>query len=486
LKSGARKNPAYLGEYALGLTAQPFHVEWGDAMREHHRLLEFAPVEHGKSTQFSVLAPMHDLGHHPNWNLGIFSRAATMSEQWLGQVKANIEHNPLIHVVYPELRREDRAGWPKAWLQDRIIIRRTAAAIFTDKDFSIQARGIMAKILGTRLDGATIDDVLGPDNTMTETMRVNVWNWFVGVLIGRVKEHGFIRIVGTAWHELDMAHKIEKTLSKATGGPYHVARYQAGAHPCVWTERWSERRLLDRRQELGEVEYNRQMLNIALGETTGFFNIAKVRRCQELCDDPPGWWGGLDEEGRKQFRWITAGVDLGMSKKEGSAETAIVVLGMGRDRLKHVIHVRAGIWMGLALFEQLADVYLLFGVKEFLVETNAAQAQIASFFRDHKVLAMLGLTIDQIRGLRVFGQYTTGQNRDDVRWGIRGMSPEIESEIWRLPQHQPQLEQLVDGMRRYTPWDTPDHRLIALWLASVRMKGRGTPIALEIDSRRIR
>lgn len=461
-------------------------MEWGDLCQDNHRLLIFAPVEHGKSTQITVLNTLRDLGKHPAWSLLLVSGTSRQAEGWLSQIKTNISWNDRLHEVYPNLVPEDRPGRRKAWLIDRIIVRRPPGHQFTEKDYSVQAIGFGGKILGARLDGATLDDVLDDQNTMTPTQREAVWRWFTAVLVGRVKKHGYIRIIGTAWHEDDMAHRIKKRLSRASGGPYHVARYQAGAHPCVWPEAWDEERLRQRRLEVGDVEYNRQMLNIPLGETSEFFSIPKVRRCQELCEDPPGWWAGLDEGGRKAFRWISMGVDLGMSEKQGSAETAILVAGIDSDNVKHILHIRAGLWVGLPVIQQIVEAYKLFGCRDVLVESNAAQLHIAQLLRSPTILESIGLTREEVRGVRVYAQYTTGKNRDDTRWGIRGMAPEFEAEQWRMPKHQPQVEELIDGMTRYTPWDKPDHRLIACWLASVRLKGRGTPLQLGVESRRLR
>lgn len=510
----ARRHPAYLGEYALGLEPQPFHIEWHNLCRAHKRLILFAPIEHGKSTQMSVLGPLDLLGRNPDLKLGIFSQSAGQAKKWLSLIKVNIESNPRIAAVFPErtychicdlfqpgkppgscpecgnpwelgaetipaLAREDRRGWPKAWLQDRILVRRTEAAALREKDYSIQAVGLGGRILGTRLDGAILDDCLGPENTTTQAQRQRVKDWFLQQLVGRIEEGGFIWIIGTAWHEEDLAHHLEREL----GDVFTVKRYRAGTEECSWPDRWPKERLEARRRELGELEYDRQMRNVPLGEASQFFATSAggaVRKCQELCKDPAEWWAGIERsDARKRFFSIGAGIDLGMSEYKGSPRTAIGVVGLCRERHRHLLHMRSGVWMGAELLRQVADVWHAFHPRGFLFETNAAQMQVAQMMRDREILKALGLSKEDIRGLRVFGQYTTQHNRGHIRWGIRGLAPEFEGFEWRLPGGRDEIEALIDEMRAYTPWDHPGDRLVALWLASLRLKGRGRPLPLK-------
>ena len=476
-KAMAYSHPAYLGEYILDLEPQRFHEEWHDLCEEHQRLVLFAPREHGKSTQLSVIRPIWLLGRQPDLRLAIISSTLLQSRKWLSMIKTNIEFNQRLRRVFPNLKREDRKGWPRGWYSDAIIVQRSSKAAMEEKDYSIQAMGIMGRLLGTRLDGAILDDVLDPHNTMTETGRQKTWDWIFSVLVGSIVEGGFIWCIGTAWHEEDAYHRIERELGKI----YRVARYQAGVEPCIWPAQWPEERLQKRREELRELEYNRQMLNIAIGEATQFFPIPKVRRCQELCSDPKTWWHMLRPEDQKQFRWITAGVDLGMSDIRGSHESSIFVLGIDGEQRRHVIHIRSGLWLGTDLLRQIIEVYRLYGVREVLMETNAAQLHVATMMRDNDVLKALGVKTHEISGLRVFGQYTTG-NRNDIKWGIRGMGPEFDAEEWRIPRGQPEVEAWVDELRKYTPWDHPGDRLIACWLAFVKMKGRGKELPLRFHS----
>jgi hypothetical protein len=503
----ARKHPLYLAEFVYGLKARKFDREWHDNCLGQKRAIIEAPTEHGKTTQLSVVAGTWLIGDNPDRRLLLISNAADQAKQRLGQIKTVIEHSWKLAMVFPDretergfvpgLRREQRRGWPAAWLQDRIVVERSPRAALLQKEYSIQSIGQRGRFLGARIDGAILDDVLDNDNTTSPKLRASIIDWYKNVLVGRITRHGFIWIIGTAWNELDLVQWLKRTQSKAAGGQYNVKTYKAGVEPCIWLEEWPPERLAERRREIGTLAYNRTMLNVALGESSEFIPMGKVRECQRLCTDPPGWFHRLNELDREQFHWITAGVDLGMSRTQGNAETAIVVLGHHKDGLRHLIHCRSGLWLGTPILVQMLIVQHLFGVNEWLFETNAAQAHVAEMATDRKIMEALCREDDELKALgiepelggrlRMFGQHT-GRNRNDERWGIRGLGPEFEALKLRVPGSQdqpevlPAVEQLLDGLSTYSPFEHPADLVVALWLAHLRMGGRGESLGLGVRS----
>lgn len=456
-------------------------MEWHDHCSEAERLVLFAPTEHGKSTQLSVIRPIWELGHNVDLRMAIISMTMNQSLKWLSLIKTNIERNPKLRYLFPDLMPEDRKGYPKAWLSDKIIVKRTERAAFTEKDYSIQALGVMGKILGARLNKVILDDLLGFENTFTAAGRQKIIDWFLSTIPGRMEEGGSIWLIGTAWHESDLAHHLAEEFANV----YRVVKYEAGLEPCIWEEQWPTQRLDARAEELGELEYKRQMLNKPFGASTNFFNKEAFDQCQRLCDDPRDWWVGAYPEG--VFRWIVAGVDLGMSRKEGSAESSITVVGLDDRLLKHLIALRTGLWMGGELLRVLVQIMVTFGVREFLFETNAAQAHVAEMMNDREIVGALAerMQIDPavIRRMRVFGQFTTEHNRGHMKWGIQSMSPELEASKWRIPRNRPEMDKLRKQLRDWTPWDHPGDTVISTWLASIRLRGRGVKLPLKAESR---
>jgi hypothetical protein len=328
-----------MGEYCLGLQAQPFHLEWQDLADQHPNLILYAPMDHGKSTALSVLRPLWLLGNNPDLRLALISDTASQSQKWLGQIKTNILHNDRLHQVFPNLR----PGTDGPWHQNAIVVERSAAARLAEKDYSIQSLGVGGALLGARLDGAILDDVITPENVQTEHGRRATIDWFLQTVVGRIVQGGFILIIGTAWHELDLPH----WLAKERPGEFHVAIYQANVEPCTWPERWPPERLEARAILLGDVEFSRQMLNIPLGEATNYFKLDGVNWCRDACSDPDSWWVGMYRQrqngGRGPFLWSSAGVDLGASRASTASRTAIAVVGLAMDgKTKHLLHMRSG------------------------------------------------------------------------------------------------------------------------------------------------
>lgn len=466
----ARSSPVHLGDFALGLRPAPIHREWHDKCDRYDRLILKAPVEHGKSTQLTVARVLWELGQNPDLRVAIISSTMGQSCKWLSKIKINITNNPRLRMVFPNLRRENRPGYQRAWYENAILVERSEAAALIEKDYSVQATGAMGNILGSRLDLVVMDDVLDFENTLSATQRQKVYDWFHSVLLGRLVEYGRLWIIGTAWHEDDTVHRLGREKPHI----YHVAHYEAGVAPCLWPERWSPERLAKQRDILGEVEYNRQMRNIPLGAATGFFPVDHVKRCQELCVDPVGWWWG--DYLPTDFLWMTAGVDLGGSST--GAPSAIAVAGTGaEDQHKHLVHLRSGFWIGGALLREMVDVNRQHHINEWMVESNATQLHIAAMLADKDILQAIGATPEEAANINVYAQFTTEYNKNHVKWGVRGLAPEFQGEKWRIPKDEMgEVEKLIGEMRAYTPEGHTGDRLIALWLANCRLQGAGIPL----------
>jgi len=473
----ARSNAAYLGDQILDLHPTDFHVEWQRLCSDHRRLILFGPIEHGKTQQLSVLRPIWELGQNPNLRIALISETSTQSVKWLSRIKANIESNARLRAIYPRLQPAIRRNRFEHWHENSILVQRDRYFSLREKDFSIEALGVGGAIMGSRFDIAILDDTVTRRNGLTAAGRENIYDWLKEVLLGRITEDGSVWITNNAWHIDDMPHRLERD----EPGVWTSRRYAAGEANCRWPERWSEERLRAKREELGDVEFARQLQNMALSDSTGLLPYESARDCQRLCQDPDAWWSG--DYPQDQFRWVTAGLDLGASETKGSNLTAIAVAGDHRAGTKHLLHMRSGQWMGKALLEQIVQVQRSMKPREWLVETNAAQAHIASLAADPALLQAVGATPEEARSIRVFGQYTgAAAKRGEEHWAIRGMGKDLDARRWRFPRRR-EVEELIGDIRRYSLVDHTGDRLIALWLADCRLKGLGSAIHFQATSR---
>src|SRR6187431_420469 len=474
----ARENAAYLGAYTLGLVPTRFHVEWQELCSAYDRLILFGPIDHGKSQQLSVLRPLWELGENPNQSIALISETATMAVKWLGRIKANIESNPYLQEVYPKLQPSVRRGRWEHWHHNSILVEWDQYFSWREKDFSIEALGVGGAMMGARFDIALLDDCITRRNALTPGGRANVRGWIKDTLLGRMKPGGRVWMTNNAWHVDDAGHVFEREESEV----WKVVRYAAGEGVCVWPERWPQARLEAKLLELGELEYARQLLNIALSDSTGLLPLEAARDCQAKCDDPPGWWGG--EHSSEDFRYVVAGLDLGGTDKVTGSPSAVAVVGIGkRDNLKHLAHMRTGNWLGIELLRQIVDVQRAHRPREWVVETNAVQLHLASMIRDPELMRAAGATQEEARSIRVFGQYTTAQAKTEATWGIRGMGNDLDARRWRFPQGQREVAELLRSIGSYSLASHTGDRLIALWLADLRLRGYAGIFALKATSR---
>jgi hypothetical protein len=461
----ARESPADFGWYILGLEPKPFHREWQRHFSEHANLILWAPVHHGKSTCLTVLRTIWELGREPDLRILLLSKTEEKAKKWLAQIQANIEHNKKLHDVFPDLLRERRLGYSQSWSSTSAIIQRRQP--LGEKEYSVEVGGLYSDIAGSHYDLIVLDDLLDFVNTRTVGERDKSYDWITATVIGRLSpKGGRIWGIGTAQHEQDAYHRLVKESG------FFGVKYQAGVAPCLWPEVWSVEKLQAFLAIVQQLEYDRQMLNIPFGEQTGWFPVLAARKCQELCTDPESWWYARPPG---DLLFVVAGMDLGASRQKGSALSAIFVAGVDREGLRHALHIRSGLWVGIELFKEFIAVQRAFEPDEWCVESNAAQLHVAEMMADPAIQAAVGATPSECGRISVYALYTTPQ-LEDTHWGIRAAGGRMQSLQWRIPKGQTEVEHWFADLKRYSPAEHPGDRLKAFHMADARLEGAGEPI----------
>ena len=322
-RSRATTRP-FWGSSSLTAIRPPVHLEWQDLADQHPHLVIIAPVEHGKSEQFSLIRPLYELGRDPDLRIALVGETESPGKKWLSKIKWNIAGNRRLRQIYPGLRPGIREGRRELWQEKAILVQRSEMASRREKDPSIQAVGIGGQIIGARLDRIYIDDMITLRNALTETGRDGTENPGSSARSsGACSAHGRLVIVNNPWHDLDLLHKLEREF----GHVYKVVRYVAGMPECAvpW---WTEERLAAKRETMPAIDYARQFLCVPFTDTTGLLPIDSIRRCQDLWADPESWWGGGSGDA---MRFTTAGVDLGGTDAATGSLSAIAVVGIGQD-----------------------------------------------------------------------------------------------------------------------------------------------------------
>ncbi len=430
----ARRDFAAFVQHVFGFSLAEHHRRWCGAVDRDARVLIFAPIEHGKTSIVSIAFPLFVLGRNPDARIAIISETSTQATRILAAVREHIRRNERLRAVFPKLK--PAGGFRTKWSDSAILVDRPS----TGKDPSIVALGVLGPLLGARLDVAILDDVLSFESTFTSAQREKTIGWFRSTLVGRIVGGGKILVAGTAWHREDLLHAI------AASGEYVTLR-DAAIKPDgtpLWPERWPLERLEQRRREIGELEFSRQLLVQAIADGDSrfraewiehAFTLARAEGCV-LVDSYAEPW--------KTF----TGVDLAVGTTSKHDETAIFTIALMPDGRRRVLALDAGRWTAPEIVERIRSAHARYR-SMVRVETNGAQDYVRQF------LAGAGVPVEA---------HATGRNRNDPAFGIESLAVELEQGLWIVPDAAA-TRAWARELMVYSPSHHPGDRLIASWLA---------------------
>jgi hypothetical protein len=420
--------------YVFGFDLGDHHRRWVKAIDDHDRIVVLAPVEHGKSTILSIAYPLFLLGVNPDARIALISETQTQASRFLSAIREHIARNDRLHEVFPKLRPAD--GNRSKWSDTAIVVERAK----TSKDPSIVALGVLGPLLGARLDLAILDDVLSFESTFTSAQREKTVAWFRSTLVGRVVEGGRVIVAGTAWHREDLLHTLEAS------GEYVTLlnpAIKSNGRP-LWPERWSLERLEQRRREIGEIEFARQLMVEAIADGDSRFKGEWLEHAFGLAK-AQGWtlvghYAGPD-------RTFT-GVDLGVGTTSRHDESAIFTIALLADGRRRVLALEAGRWTAPEIMSRIKATHTRYR-STVRVETNGAQDYLRQF------LAAERIPVES---------HTTGRNRSDPAFGIESLAVELEQARWVVPD-APATRAWARELITYSPRSHTGDRVIASWLA---------------------
>jgi hypothetical protein len=424
-------------ETGKGIDMAPVHMAWHTLADEYNRLLIWAHVESGKTQQMAVARTLWDLGHNHNLRTAIVSNTKGQSVKIARAIKSYIESSDNLHAVFPDLLPG------KPWGEQQFSVRRKTHA----KDPSVQCAGVHGNILGSRIDRLVLDDILDYENTRTAHARNDLKHWYKSTLGGRLTASSSIRSIGTAWHPEDLLHEFAKSrLWKA----YVYPVVDANGNPR-WPERWTPQRISDKLEELGPVEFSRQMLCQARDDASATFKREWIERCLVL------------GEGRTMATALSVlprgystytGVDLAVQKHDAADYTVFFTIAVDPFGNRHVLEIDSGRWSGPEIVLKIQSCHRRFQ-SIVIVENNAAQDFILQFSR--------GASAVPVRA------FTTGRNKAHPAHGVQSISTEMYNGKWFIPNMDgamsPEVSAWIDEMLYYDPAGHTGDRLMASWFA---------------------
>jgi hypothetical protein len=439
------------------------HRQWQKHVWDHDRCVIWFPIEHGKTTQ-AKMTLCRLLGMHPDRQYAYISSKDKQARKVLGSVKREIESNTRLQMCYPDLKPQISAisKAREEWGNTSIRVDGCPPGA---KDASLTAFGVDGQILGSRLHGAILDNVLDKKNTRSQDLREWIHEIIQDEIIGRVMKGGFLWVLDTAWFADDALHQLAK--KERWFSIKFDAEVGEVEGETLWPEQWPEARLAETKAELGPTAYDRQFRNMPLSESQDWFKREFWDASYGRCTVVEEWHEGdlVPEE-------LVTGIDLATRKGESHDLTAFATMST-RGHRRQLLNMQSDHMEGTAILRRIAFIYrtlhrpvsLAGGYARFVVEDNAAQVYIVQMLRDAEMLSAIGLTTDEAADINVTGRTTTSKRRD-AELGVQGLVSAIEMGRWDFAPCQ-EVRNLREEMKVWSP--EANHygdRLMALWIGA--------------------
>jgi predicted phage terminase large subunit-like protein len=407
------------------------HLSWFDILLREKFVLLLAPVGHLKTSACTIAYPLFRLTENHNLRCLLVNEVLDNGKGFLREIKGHLTQNSRF--------REKYGHWDltaDSWAEDRIQIPRTEIK----KEPSIAVASVGGTIVGTHPDLVICDDPCSNRNTQTPGQRNKVINWFQRDLLPRLDDGGQIIVVMTRWHTDDLAGFLKSDPGFANWTVIDLAAEhldESGRQHILFPEKFSAAKLAQLKAQLGTTAYNCLYLNDPSG--------------QEGSDFKAAWIDSARYDTLPPDLTIFAGIDLAISRREGSSRYAYVVIG--KDRAGNV-YVLDAYRDRIPFNEQLKAAKRLHNLHHprlIVVENNGYQAAFAESLRTDPETRLLPIK--------------TIVAADDKQAKIRGLTPLFENGAIRLPKPNGMawLTQLEEELLHFP--NGSDDMLDALWLS---------------------
>lgn len=484
------KGPGFFSEEVLGFSNAPHHTEWYRVLgnRSLIQIALAAPRGHTKTTCFSVNYPLWEISENPNVRILLVSNAESQSQSFLRQIVGFIERDQ----NYVDYAGQLKPLQPEKWTAREIIINRSNLKL---KDPTISTVGIGGTILSKRADIIICDDILNFENSRTPEQRQKLKDWFHQVLLPVLTPGGRVIFVGTVWHPQDLLNElladpgwdyrkkfkavIEEPVHKELWDAWYALRMagteestinakafmdenRVAMHEGVqllWPEYYSYETLY-RIMRTNRVAFEKAYQNNIVSREDQKFKeewleAAKLRGANlRLVKD-------LSADARKEFRFLTGGIDLAAGEGEQDDDNFLASLGVRRiDQMVQLVGLEGGKYTPGVWRSTLAERYGGLQHDRIIVESNAYQISLK---RD---LAEKNLPIVA---------YHTGGEKFDPFIGVESLAILFENNRIILPYDKSDpytitlIDRLVDELRQFPVGHTGDSAM-AFWMAYTALR----------------
>jgi predicted phage terminase large subunit-like protein len=196
------------------------------------KIMEFAPPQHGKSTQNSIHFPAYAIYKNPNSRIVVAANRQDFANKFSRRIR-DLARN------YIPLSKE----------------RKAVSEWETMQDGSITCGGVIHVGTGLPIDLLIVDDpIKSPEQASSKTYRDKVWDWWEYNIDPRITNRTSIIFTMTRWHQDDLAARILEANGseweiRCLPGICEIDNDPIGRKigEALWPERWPIEELLKRK-----------------------------------------------------------------------------------------------------------------------------------------------------------------------------------------------------------------------------------------------
>ncbi|MFC1490905.1 hypothetical protein ACFL6K_06815 [Candidatus Latescibacterota bacterium] len=413
---------------------------------EHDRISILAPRGHAKSTWLSIVYPIWKIVNNREIKIIIISDTADQAELFLRSIKDEFEANEDLIENFGSFYEKPKSGKPNVWKAHDITVIRSIRS----KEPTIFCGGTGKRIVGRRADIIIVDDPLNDENTETTKQRKKTLRWFRKTLTPILNpDSGRIIVIGTRKHPDDLHRELERNPHYKQ----HVFRALDNDNKTVlWPERWSKKRLLRTKEEIGSIVFAQEYQNDPISEETSFFRREWIEKC--YCS-------------RSEFKKYSTGkkavftgwdlsiiTDKERAEERDSDYTVGITIELGDDGTRNILDIyrERGITPS-----QIIDVITSkadrFNPTLITIENNLFQCLYEQQLISTTDLPIVG--------------HTTGREKMDVFKGVPSLSVMFENGKYKIPRGDKRSVELTDILTNELIGlgiETHDDTVMALWI----------------------
>lgn len=486
-----------------GMMADGTEVEFGkkdsSPAKINKYILATAPRFHAKSQCFTIDYPLWCLYKNPNIRIMIVSANEEIAISFNRAIMNHLENNHELIEDYGYLvpQFQDK----KKWGEKAIIVSRDTM----EKDPSVVAVGVGGKLISRRADIIIIDDLIDIESARTKRARAKTREWYENVLVPILEDDGRLVIAGTVWYKddiydtlqaeggFDIRMKLKALLydgsyERKDGKEVRYIPYKLIDHPyalkaqtlfspevihhyqlhknlksgVLWDAKWSFAKLMEKKRtaNMSMSSFMRQYLNEPSSEEEKVFKEKHIK--EAVLAGTNKWmvtaWDNAQPERQLGYgHLITAiGVDLAISKKERSDNSAIAVWGLTDQRKRVLLYLDYGKWSTDETKMKIVEAYHNFHPVKVRVENVAFQDMLRQQVAED---------------IPVEGFHTTASKKFNPETGLAHLSMLLEQGNMVLPssrrdnEHYKRVCDLISQMQTYSYDQHAGDSLMASWFA---------------------